>query len=86
MLKGIKPVSQETKATVRFYLEIGAIIVACAISWTVLSGKADSAIYRIEKIEVRQGQTDVVLQDMKTDVEVTKNNVQWIRQNMESKK
>jgi hypothetical protein len=86
MLKGIKPVSQDTKATVRFYLEIGAIIAACAISWTVLSGKADSAIERIQKIEVRQSSNEAVLQDMKTDVEVTKNNVQWIRQNMESKK
>lgn len=86
MFKGMMSMSDDRKATIRFYVEMGAILVAATASWVVLSGKAEQAIERIDKMERKQVESDIAVGKLVTDVEVTKNNVQWIRENMEKSK
>lgn len=89
-MEGVWPMSERTKATVRFWVEIGAIAFAIIFSYVTLSAKADQAIARIEKIEARESVSDTAngamksdIASMRTDIEVMKVNVQWIRQQLE---
>lgn len=86
MFAGMFKMTTEGKDTVRFWVQLGMIAFAIVASYFTLSAKADQAIARIEKIESREQKNDEVVKQMKLDVEVTKNNVEWIRSRMEKEK
>jgi hypothetical protein len=78
---------------ITFAIQLLSIAVLLALGWAAVERKADEAIRRIEKVEVRQegfgNEMLGIRADLagtRVDVAVTKADVQWIRTTMEKQK